>query len=77
MLAQSEIGYENLMKLSSACFLEVEATELPHIKLSHLQAHHEGLIVLTGGGDGFINRLDLRGATRHGKRISWEIVPLV
>lgn len=61
VLAQSEIGYENLMKLSSACFLEVEATELPHIKLSHLQAHNEGLIVLTGGGDGFINRLVCAG----------------
>lgn len=61
VLAQSEIGYENLMKLSSACFLDVEATELPHIKLSHLQVHNEGLIVLTGGGDGFINRLICAG----------------
>ena len=61
VLAQSEIGYENLMKLSSACFLDVEATELPHITLEHLQAHNEGLIVLTGGGDGFINRLICAG----------------
>ncbi len=61
VLAQSEIGYENLMKLSSACFLDVDASELPHIKLSHLQTHNEGLIVLSGGGDGFINRLICAG----------------
>ncbi|PHR93386.1 MAG: DNA polymerase III subunit alpha [Robiginitomaculum sp.] len=57
LLAQSEKGYENLMKLSSASFLDAGAMDLPHITLSHLQKHSEGLIVLTGGGDGFINRL--------------------
>jgi len=61
LLAQSEQGYENLMKLSSAGFLDVEATELPHIKISILEEHSEGLIALTGGGDGFINRLICAG----------------
>ncbi len=61
VLAQSETGYENLMKLSSACFLDVESTEMPHIKFSHLQTHSKGLIVLTGGGDGFINQLICEG----------------
>jgi DNA polymerase-3 subunit alpha len=61
VLAQSEIGYQNLMKLSSQTFLDVADTELPHVKVSNLLSHAEGLIVLTGGGDGFINKLICAG----------------
>ncbi len=57
LLAQNEQGYTNLLKLSSSAFLDVESTELPHIKITQLQALSEGLIVLTGGGDGFVNKL--------------------
>ena len=61
LLAQNEQGYTNLLKLSSSAFLDVEATDLPHIKIEKLKALNEGLIVLTGGGDGFINRLICAG----------------
>lgn len=57
ILAKNEQGYENLMKLSSAATLEIQPHELPHITLSHLQKFKEGLILLSGGGDGVINRL--------------------
>jgi len=33
LLAQSELGYENLMALSSAAYLEVEATDWPMPKI--------------------------------------------
>ena len=57
LLAQNDIGYANLMALSSAAFLDVEATDLPHIRASILQPHNEGVIALTGGPDGALNKL--------------------
>lgn len=61
LLAQNEQGYTNLLKLSSAAFLDVDATDLPHINITQLQELNAGLILLTGGGDGFINRLICAG----------------
>jgi DNA polymerase-3 subunit alpha len=66
-LAQSEKGYENLMKLSSSSFLDAGATELPHIRISQLESHSEGLIALTGGCDGFINKMICSGQAETAK----------
>jgi|CXWL01.1.fsa_nt_gi DNA polymerase-3 subunit alpha len=52
VFAQNAAGYANLMQLSSAAFLEVAATEAPHVALPRLLAANEGLIALTGGGLG-------------------------
>lgn len=57
LFAQNEKGYENLMALSSSAFLEVEPTDLPHVKFDKLKGHTEGVIALTGGPDGVLNRL--------------------
>ncbi len=57
LLAASEQGYLNLMTLSSKAFLEVDPTDLPHVSWNDVQEHAEGLIALTGGFDGVINRL--------------------
>jgi len=56
LLAQSEIGYLNLMKLNSCLFLE-SGDEPPHVNTSQLQKHNEGLICLTGGALGPIGKL--------------------
>ncbi|WP_375258039.1 DNA polymerase III subunit alpha [Citreimonas sp.] len=56
LLAQSEAGYENLMKLNSCLYLRTDG-ELPHVTLDELDAHAEGLICLTGGPDGPVGRL--------------------
>ena len=61
LLAQNEGGYENLMELSSAAYLEVDATDLPHVKSSRLEGHTDGIIALTGGPDGALNRLICQG----------------
>ncbi len=66
-LAQNEQGYSNLLKLSSSAFLDAAATDLPHIKITQLQALSEGLIVLTGGMDGFINKLICAGHAEQAK----------
>ena len=57
LLAQNGTGYKNLIRLSSAAYLDAGATALPHVRFSQLASDNDGLIALTGGGDGFINRL--------------------
>ncbi len=61
LLAQNEAGYLNLMKLSSRAFLDVDPTELPHVKASVVLEHSEGVIALTGGPDGALNKLISEG----------------
>ncbi len=56
LLAASEAGYANLMALSSRAFLESPAAEGIHLPLSALEGRCQGLIALTGGGKGPINR---------------------
>ena len=55
LLAQSEAGYQNLMKLNSCLYL-TQNRQTPHINLNELQAHCEGLICLTGGSKGPIGQ---------------------
>ena len=57
LIACNECGYQNLMQLSSRAFLDPAENEPPHVKLSQLQGDRaQGLIALTGGPDGPINR---------------------
>jgi len=60
LLAQNGAGYANLMRLSSAAYLEAEHGE-PHVTLDRLATHGEGLIALTGGGDGVLTTLLAEG----------------
>ena len=57
LLAQNEKGYGNLMDLSSAAFLEIDPTGVPHVKASRVEGWTEGVIALTGGQDGVLNQL--------------------
>ncbi len=56
LLAQSEAGYENLMKLSSCLYVH-KAGQLPHVTLDELEALSGGLICLTGGPEGPVGKL--------------------
>ncbi len=55
LYAMTEAGYANLMKLVSQAHLDVADTDAPHITLTQVTAHAEGLIALTGGPDGPID----------------------
>ena len=57
LLAQSETGFHNLIRLSSAAFLRSAREDDPCADLSWLEGANEGLICLTGGFDGPIDRL--------------------
>ncbi|MEO9778649.1 MAG: DNA polymerase III subunit alpha [Sedimentitalea sp.] len=56
LLAQSEAGYENLMKLNSCLYLD-KGGQLPQVTPEELERHAEGLICLTGGPNGPVGML--------------------
>ncbi len=56
LYAQDETGWQNLMALSTAAFLETDTSQLPHVSLDRLAARSAGLICLTGGADGPLGR---------------------
>ncbi len=57
ILVQNEIGYRNLLKLSSTAYLAGEDGGSPCISYSLLKEHADGLIALTGGPSGPVNKL--------------------
>jgi DNA polymerase III subunit alpha len=63
LLVQNEEGYANLSRLLSAAYLKAEPGDWPHVKSPTLDAHNVGLIALTGGPGGPINRLIVEGQT--------------
>ncbi|HUZ67261.1 MAG TPA: PHP domain-containing protein, partial [Beijerinckiaceae bacterium] len=56
LLAQSEQGYANLMRLASRAWLDPEPGDPPHIGLERLASLAQDLILLTGGPSGPLDR---------------------
>ncbi len=63
LLACNELGYANLMRLGSKAYIDTSDDEVTHIKIDALQDLSSGLIVLTGGPDGPIDRALRDGQT--------------
>jgi DNA polymerase III subunit alpha len=57
LLAQTKSGYENLLKLTSDAYLDSAAEEGACATLDRLDGASDGLICLTGGYDGPVDRL--------------------
>ncbi|HKD22300.1 MAG TPA: DNA polymerase III subunit alpha, partial [Rhizomicrobium sp.] len=57
LLVQNETGYRNLAKLLSTAYLGAAPGDWPHVTEAALAAHSEGLIALTGGPGGPLNKL--------------------
>ncbi len=55
--AQNEQGYQNLCRLVSASHLERPVELDAHIPLEMFERHNDGLLALTGGGEGAVARL--------------------
>ncbi len=55
LLAKNEAGYLNLLKLSSAAFLDSAEATLAHVPSTLLETLSDGLICLTGGPGGPVN----------------------
>ncbi|ESW61249.1 MAG: DNA polymerase III subunit alpha [Rhodobacter sp. CACIA14H1] len=56
LLAQSETGYMNLMKLNSCLYLD-KGGQLNQVTLAELEQYSAGLICLTGGAEGPVGKL--------------------
>ena len=56
LLAKDETGYMNLMHLASRAFLDPTPGESTHVSLARLEGRTAGLIALTGGPDGPLDR---------------------
>jgi DNA polymerase-3 subunit alpha len=67
LLAQSEVGYLNLSALSSAAFLEADASAEPSVSWDEVAARSDGLILLSGGVDGPVDPLFAAGKTAEGR----------
>ena len=63
LLAQTEAGYANLMKLSTKAYLEPPPGEVAQVQWADLESCSDGLICLTGGPNGPVARLLLDGQT--------------
>ncbi|SLN27509.1 DNA polymerase III subunit alpha [Falsiruegeria litorea R37] len=56
LLAQTERGYENLMKLNSCLYVD-KGGQLPQVTMDELATYSEGVICLSGGPEGPVGRL--------------------
>ena len=67
LLAESNVGYKNLIKLASAAYLEGYYYK-PRLDYELLEAHHEGVIATTGCLGGLV----LQALARDDKKTAWE-----
>jgi len=67
LLAQSEQGYLNLCDLSSFAYLDIEASDEPHVPWEKVCQFSEGLILLSGGPDGPVDHLFAAGKVKEGR----------
>jgi len=61
LFVQNEAGYLNLTKLSSIAYVDADAAEEPHVRWDQVEAHSEGLLLLSGGFDGPVDMLFRQG----------------
>jgi DNA polymerase III subunit alpha len=68
LLAQTERGYQNLMKLDSAAYLDA-GNGLARVTLDQLAKHGDDVICLTGGADGPVGKLLQDGQNAKAKAL--------
>ena len=61
LLAATEQGYQNLISLSSHAFLDTPTSERVHLPLARFAGQTDGIICLTGGPSGPVDRALLSG----------------
>jgi DNA polymerase-3 subunit alpha len=64
LLAANEAGYRSLMKLNSRAFMESPPNEPPRLKVEWLEGETDGLIALTGGPGGPLDRAIVTGQSQ-------------
>ncbi len=76
LYAQDERGWENLCHLVSRAHLERPLELEPHVALGDLEGHTDGLIALTGAGEGAVTRLLAEGKAERARATSERLAAL-
>ena len=76
LFAQDDAGYDNLCHLVSAAHLDRPLERDPHVTLAELEGRTEGLIALTGAGEGGLTRLLAEGQHDAAARLAGQLEAL-
>ena len=76
LYAQNEAGWLNLCRLVSAAHLDRPLERDPHVALADLDGATEGLIALTGAGEGALVRLLAEGRTEQADAMAERLAGL-
>ncbi|WP_086607701.1 DNA polymerase III subunit alpha [Erythrobacter donghaensis] len=76
LFAQDDAGYDNLCHLVSRAHLDRPLERDPHVTLADLEGHTEGLIALTGAGEGGLTRLLAEGQHDAAERLADSLAAL-
>ncbi len=77
LLAQSEQGYTNLMRLVSRSFLDIESHDEPHVPFSLFEECSQGIICLSGGPSGPLNAALVQGQMPLARDIAQRLLQLL
>jgi DNA polymerase-3 subunit alpha len=70
LFAQDDAGYDNLCHLVSSAHLDRPLERDPHVTLTDLEGRTDGLIALTGAGEGGLTRLLAEGQHEAGAKLA-------
>ncbi len=73
LLAQTDEGFYNIVDLDSDIFLKRQNGITPHIDLEWLKNKNSGIICLTGGCEGLIGKLLLKGKKNEAEKALLEL----
>ena len=76
LFAQDETGYDNLCHLVSSAHLDRPLALEPHIALADLEGRTDGLVALTGAGEGALARLLADGQATHAEALLTQLEAL-
>jgi len=76
LYVQEEAGWQNLCHLVSRAHLDRPLELEPHVGLADLEGRTEGLIALTGGGEGAVARLLADGKAERAREMLEELAAL-
>ena len=76
LFAQDDAGYDNLCHLVSAAHLDRPLERDPHVTLDDLSGRTDGLIALTGAGEGGLTRLLAEGQKDAADRLADRLMAL-
>ena len=76
LYAQDEDGWQNLCHLVSAAHLDRPLELEPHVALTELEGRTDGLIALSGAGEGAVSRLAADGKARRAHDMAIRLADL-